>query len=50
MKEDINNEPIEKNQFNKEWLDDFEKTGFTVAQLKFLDKWYSPPRDLNDLL
>ena len=48
-KEEINNEPIEKTQFTKDWLEDFEKTGFTWAQLKFLEKWYSPPRTLGDL-
>ena len=50
QKDEINNEPIEKNQFTKEWLEDFEKSGFTWAQLKFIEKWYRSPESINELI
>lgn len=49
MKDDIEKD-IERNQFSAQWLDDAEKVGFTKEQLNFLEKYYSSPQTLDELL
>lgn len=44
------NEPIERNRFTEQWLDDAKAAGFTESQLNFLEKYYRSPETLDDLL
>jgi hypothetical protein len=41
---------LERTEFNKDWLDGGRAAGFTDAQLAFLERWHTPPAELDDLL
>lgn len=41
---------VERNEFNKDWFDEGRAAGFSDEQLTFLERWHTPPTELDDLL
>jgi hypothetical protein len=41
---------VERNEFNKDWFDEGRADGFTDEQVAFLDRWHTPPTELDDLI